>query len=99
METIAGQVTAINAAGDLVTDIAVDAVAHLVGRADVEVRFGDHYTHGIFPRTHREPANTLLAILGESGFLEVGIVGVSVHEMLAIPCGESIQVRWPIDAA
>ncbi len=96
MDTIAGKVTAINAAGDLVTDIRAEAVTELVGRTDVEVRFGDHFTQGIFPRDHLEPANTLIAVVGESGFLEVGIVGVNVHEMLAIPPGQAIQIRWPV---
>jgi len=61
MEAITGSVTRINAHGDLVTDIAVDRVAHLLGKTQVEIRFGDYFTQGVFPRNHGEPANTLIA--------------------------------------
>jgi S-adenosylmethionine hydrolase len=93
MDTITGRVIQINSTGDLVTDIPVDAVAHLIGQEDVEVRVVDHFTQGIFPREHGEPANTLVAVLGESGFLEIGIVGVSIYDMLAIPVGQEVRIR------
>ena len=36
---------------------------------------------------------TLIAVLGESGFVEVGIVGMNAAELLGIRVGESIRIR------
>ncbi len=93
-QRISGRVTRINQRGDLVSDIANAQVSSLVGAANVEVRFGEHFTQGIFPLDHGEPESTLIAVLGDSGYLEIGIVGVNVHEMLGVDVGQTIEVTW-----
>jgi S-adenosylmethionine hydrolase len=89
---ILGRVASINEQGDLVSDIANAAIESLVGQANVEVRFGEHFTQGVHPLEHGEPDQTLIAVLGRSGCLEIGIVGVNVHEMLGIDVGQSIEI-------
>jgi S-adenosylmethionine hydrolase len=87
-----GRITQISGSGDLVSDIPNSAVADLAGVADVRVDIGDHFTLGIFAAEHQEPESTLIAVLGKSGFVEVGIVGMNAAEMLGIRAGESIRI-------
>jgi hypothetical protein len=36
----------------------------------------------------------MVAKLSDSGFLEVGIVGISLSEMLGIKVGEPVKIEW-----
>lgn len=91
---IQGSVVRVNSQGDLVSDIPCAAVSPLVGLPDVRVELDEHFTVGIFPRDHGEPESTLIAVLGEQGFLEIGIVGMNACEMLGIRVGQPIRIRW-----
>jgi S-adenosylmethionine hydrolase len=92
--SIEGTVTQVNDAGDLITDISVEMIESAPRDQSVSVSFGPHETLGIFDKDHTEPESTLIALVGPSGFLEIGIVGVSIHEMLQVGVGEKIVVKW-----
>ncbi len=92
--TIEGKVASINGAGDLVTDIDSAKLSDVPRDQSVSVSFGPHETIGIHEKNHGEPDSTLIAILGDSGFLEIGIVGMSINEMLGIDVGTTITVKW-----
>jgi len=91
---IDGEVASCDSAGNLVTNIANDSVAGLVGDENVSVKFGDHETFGIFPTEHGEPDATLVASLGQSGCVEIEIVGISLSDMLGIKPGVQISIAW-----
>ena len=91
---IDGSVASCDEAGNLITDIANDSVAGLVGDETVSVKFGDHETFGIFPTDHGEPDATLVASLGQSGFVQIEIVGISLRDMLGIKEGVKVAVAW-----
>ena len=91
---IDGKVASCDDAGNLVTDIPNDAVAGLVGDENVSVKFGPHETLGIHPAAHGQPEATLVASLGESGFVMIEIVGISLGEMLGIQSGADVQIAW-----
>ena len=91
---IEGSVVSISDAGDLVTDIGEDQLNGAPRDTSVTVSFGPHETNGIFTADHGEPDSTLIAIVGASGFLEIGIVGLSIHDMLQVGVGEKISVKW-----
>lgn len=91
---IDGTIASCDSAGNLVTDIPNDSVAGLVGDENVSVKFGDHETFGIFPTDHGEPDATLVASLGESGFVQIEIVGISLSDMLGIKAGVKVAVGW-----
>lgn len=93
-QEIAGTIAGITDQGDLISDIPSVSVRDLVGKPDVRVEVGEHFTLGIFSADHQEPASTLIAVLGESGFLELGIVGMNACEMLGVFKGETIRVVW-----
>lgn len=91
---IDGQVSSCSASGNLLTNIANDSVAGLVGDENISVKFGPHETLGIFPADHGEPDATLVASLGGNGFVEIEIVGVSLSDMLGIKAGAEVIIAW-----
>lgn len=91
--SIEGSVERIGESGNLITDIAIDQVADLPADDSVSVTFGGHETHGVHPADHEQPMGTLVASRGESGFLEIEIVGISIAEMLGIKVGEAVVVK------
>ena len=92
--TIKGKVASINDVGDLVTDIEVERLNDAPSDHSVSVSFGPHETLGIHSKDHGEPESTLIAVIGDSGCLEIGIVGLSISEMLGVGVGTDITVKW-----
>ena len=90
---IEGSVEKIGESGNLVTGISIDQVADLPADDSVTIKFGGHETHGVHPTDHEHPIGTLVASRGQSGFLEIEIVGISIAEMLGIKVGESVVIH------
>jgi len=84
----------VNADGDLVTDISIEQIINVPRDESVRIIFGGHETIGLYPDPHDQPAATMVAKLSNSGFLEVGIVGISLSEMLGINVGEPVKIEW-----
>ncbi len=91
---IEGRVEKIGETGNLVTNISVDQVADIPHDDTVTIKFGGHETIGLFPAKHDQPAATMVASLGESGFVEIEIVGISLSEMLGIKPEAPVEVCW-----
>ncbi|MGB1930814.1 MAG: adenosylmethionine-8-amino-7-oxononanoate aminotransferase [Mariniblastus sp.] len=91
---IEGHVASVNADGDLVTDISIEQIINVPRDESVRIIFGGHETIGLYPDPHDQPAATMVAKLSNSGFLEVGIVGISLSEMLGINVGEPVKIEW-----
>ena len=91
---IEGTVVAFGPTGNLVTDIPHDRLKGVPAGDGVKIICDEHETVGIFPADHPEQPCTLMAILGESGFLELTIVGDSAKIMLGVPLREKVVVKW-----
>lgn len=91
---IDGVVMSCDAEGNLITDIANDSVAGLVGDENVSIKFGPHETFGIFATDHDQPESTLVASMGPGGNVQIEIVGISLSEMLGIKEGIAVSVAW-----
>lgn len=91
---IEGAVASISDSGNLVTDITAAQLRDVPRNDTVSVRCDEHETVGIFGLDHQEPAMTLLALVGQSGNLELEIVGDSAKIMLGIRVGEKVVVKW-----
>ena len=89
-----GRVAEIGETGNLVTDISVDQIADIPHDDSVTIRFGGHETVGIFPANHGQPDATMVASMGQTGYLEIEIVGISLSEMLGIKTGVPVEVSW-----
>ncbi|HEX5106234.1 MAG TPA: SAM hydroxide adenosyltransferase [Pirellulaceae bacterium] len=91
---IEGKVVAYGETGNLVTDIAADALQSAPRDQSVTITCDEHETVGIYPADHPEEACTLMAILGSGGCLELTIVGDSAKMMLGVSLGERVVVKW-----
>ncbi len=89
-----GTVESIGAHGQLITSIENGALVDAGQDESVSVKFADHLTVGVYPEDHGQPDATLVASLGQSGFLEIEIVGISISEMLGIKAGVPVSVTW-----
>lgn len=93
-QKIEGTVVSVSENGNLVTDIPCTALASAPRDASVAIRCDEHETVGLFTADHQEPDFSFLALLGDSGFLELTIVGDSAKMMLGIRPGERVSVQW-----
>jgi len=93
-QKIEGTIVSISEAGYLVSDITADQLADAPHDEQVTVSCGGHDTNCILPVDHSEPESTLLAMIGQSGSLEIGIVGMNISEMLGLKVGEKVVVKW-----
>jgi S-adenosylmethionine hydrolase len=91
---IEGKVVSYNEAGNLVTDIPVDRLRTAPRDPSVTVTCDEHQTVGLFTPDHKEPEMTLLALLADSGNLELVIVGDSAKIMLGVKIGQAVTVQW-----
>ena len=91
---IEGKVVAYGESGNLVTDIAVDRLRQIPSPESATIACDEHETIGIFGPDHQQPAMTLLALQGATGFLELTIVGDSAQAMLGVRIGEKVVVKW-----
>lgn len=91
---IEGKIVSYSEAGNLVTDIPVERLRAVPRDPSVSVTCDEHQTVGLFGTDHKEPEMTLLALLSDSGFLELVIVGDSAKIMLGVRPGQSVLVKW-----
>jgi S-adenosylmethionine hydrolase len=91
---VSGQVTEIEKTGRLITDIDVIEVEAAPRDENISIKFGGHETVGLFDHNHGQPDSTMVATLGDSGFVEIEIVGMDLAGMLGIPLGTKVQVEW-----
>lgn len=91
---ITGQVVSVDAAGNLVTDITANQLENAPQDERISFRCDEHETSGIFNKDHGQPELTFIAIMGDSGQVQLTIVGESAHLMLGIPVGEKVFVAW-----
>lgn len=92
--TIEGSVVSIAENGNIVSDISHERLRGVPTGAAVTIRCDEHETHGIFGQDHEQPKATLIAVVGQSGNLELEIVGLEANLMLSIQVGEKLLVRW-----
>lgn len=91
---IEGKVVSISESGNLVSNITTDQLADVPRDDQVTVRCDEHETLGIFEVDHQQPPFTLIALIGEGGYLELEIVSDSAKIMLGVSTGEKVEVRW-----
>jgi S-adenosyl-L-methionine hydrolase (adenosine-forming) len=91
---IEGTVQSIDSFGNLITDIAADALTNVPRGEEVGIVCDEHETRGIFNTYGDQPEMTLIALVGSSGKLELAIVGDSAALMLGITIGTPITISW-----
>jgi S-adenosylmethionine hydrolase len=91
---IAGQVTAVDSFGNLITNITREMLSDVPTDETVGVFCDEHETRGIFKAYAEQPAMTLIALVGSNDCLELAIVDDSAAIMLGVGVGAPVEVRW-----
>lgn len=91
---IEGKVVEADSFGNLVTDITAAMLADCPPGTGVTIECDTHETMGIQASYEDQPPMTLIAVVGDSGNLELAIVDDSAKIMLGVPMGASVTVRW-----
>ena len=91
---IQGTVVSVNEAGDLITDIAVERLADAPTDDQVTITCDGHSTSCLFSQNHSQPKLTFVAVLGDSGRLELSLVGENASAFLGIRPGANVTVKW-----
>lgn len=91
---ITGQVVSVTNTGDLITDISVGDLEAAPRDNSVTIKCEGHMTAGIWPTDHQQPEMTFVAFEGESGFVELSLVGDNASLYLGIKSGSKISLSW-----
>jgi S-adenosyl-L-methionine hydrolase (adenosine-forming) len=91
---IEGTVQSIDSFGNLVTSIPADALMNVPRGEETAVVCDEHETRGIFSTYEEQPPMTLVAVVGDSGKLELAIVGDSAAIMLGVSVGTPVSITW-----
>ncbi len=91
---IQGCVESIDSFGNLITNIAADALNSVPRGEETAIVCDEHETRGIFQAYADQPPMTLIAVIGSSGRLELAIVGESAADMLGISVGTAVTIQW-----
>jgi S-adenosyl-L-methionine hydrolase (adenosine-forming) len=91
---VEGKIQAIDASGNLVTDITRAMLDAAPRNETVVIHCDGHETNGIFDDAATQPPMTFVATFGQSGNLELAIVGDSAAAMFGVQVGEKVSVRW-----
>lgn len=91
---IEGRVKEIGETGNLITDVSNDQLNSAPSDESFKLSVGGYDTLGLYNSNHDEPTGTMVASKGDSGFLEIEIVGVSISEMLGLKVDEIVEIQW-----
>jgi S-adenosylmethionine hydrolase len=89
-----GTIVAIDDAGNLVSDIPIARLQDVPTDERTTVSCDEHQTIGLYAVDHNQPPMTLIAVLGDSGYLELALVDDNARMMLGVREGEKIVVQW-----
>jgi S-adenosylmethionine hydrolase len=89
---IIGEIIAIDAFGNLITNIGRDLLPRLAAQQTIDVSCRGRTVQGLVDTYGDRPAGEVTALLGSSDRLEIAVVGGSAEQTLAAAVGEKIIV-------
>ena len=90
---IEGKVVAVDAAGNLLTDITAEQFEGMPHDERCTIMCNEHETHGLYSMDHNQPEMTFLGILAEEGKLQLTIVDENAHLMLGIQVNDLVVIQ------
>jgi S-adenosylmethionine hydrolase len=91
---IVGEVVWIDGFGNLISNVTEGMLTAIQDRTRATVGIEGHTLRGIDRTYGDRPANTPLALVGSSGYLEVSAAGGSAAATLRCESGARVTVRW-----
>ncbi len=87
-------IVSISEGGDLISDLAAEALAEVPRDESVSIKCGGHTTAGIYPWDHDQPELTFLAVVDQDQRLLLTLVGESASQFLGIRVGTPLLISW-----
>jgi len=91
---IEGEIVSVDSFGNLITNITAEMLRGVPTGPSLIIRCDEHETMGIFSSYGQQPAATLIAVVGSSGYLELAIVNESAATMLSLGAGAPVTLSW-----
>jgi S-adenosylmethionine hydrolase len=91
---IEGSVVSFDSFGNLITDITAKLLAQAATHDVLQIRCGKHEIRGLVMTYHGSQANTLVALIGSSGLLELSVVNGNAAKALGVEVGAEVSVTW-----
>lgn len=93
-ERIEGRVVEVDRYGNLITNISADLLKDAPRDERLRVTLGEHETYGLWQTYGENPPQTLVAVVGSEGFVEVALVNGNAAEMLGAGVGDAVCLDW-----
>ncbi|QDV75359.1 SAM hydrolase/SAM-dependent halogenase family protein [Botrimarina mediterranea] len=93
-ERIEGRVAEVDHYGNLITNISADLLKETPRDERLRVTLGEHETYGLWQTYGENPPQTLVALVGSEGFVEVALVNGNAAEMLGAGVGDAVCLNW-----
>lgn len=93
-ERIEGRVVEVDHYGNLITNIGADMLGDAPRDERLRVALGEHETYGLWRTYGENPPQTLVALVGSGGFVEVALVNGNAAELLGAGVGDAVCLDW-----
>lgn len=89
-----GRVVEVDHYGNLITNVRPDDLGDAPRDERLRITLGEHQTFGLWRTYADQPPQTLLALVGSTGCLELAITNGSAAEMLGGRVGDPVVLDW-----
>lgn len=89
-----GEVVEIDHYGNLITNLRPNQLGDAPLDDRLRIATGEHETFGLWRTYAQQPPQTLLALVGSTGFIELAIVNGSAAEMLRASVSDTVRLSW-----
>jgi S-adenosylmethionine hydrolase len=89
---IRGSVVSFDSFGNLITDITAQHLDEFGDRTQLQVQCGTHCVNGLVKTYAQRPKDSVAALIGSSGLLELAVVNGSAAKKLGVRVGDEVTV-------
>lgn len=91
---LTGEVVEVDHYGNLITNVRPEDLGYAPRDERLRIALGEHETFGLWRTYADQPPQTLLALVGSTGHVELAITGGSAAEMLGAHVGDTVRLDW-----
>lgn len=93
-DKLLGQIVEVDHYGNLITNLRPVMLGDAPLDDRLRITLGVHETFGLWRTYAQQPPQTLVALVGSTGFLELAIVNGSAGQMLRAGVGDTVRLSW-----
>ncbi|MEO0531659.1 MAG: SAM-dependent chlorinase/fluorinase [Planctomycetota bacterium] len=91
---VEGVVAEVDHYGNLITNVPIEALEDAPHGDRLHITLGEHETFGLWQTYGEQRPQTLIALVGSGGMVELAIVNGSAAAMLAASVGDAVIMNW-----